>query len=118
MAPRVQRVSPCVNVFVTICDGRGQLFDVSVLTTDASVDYGEAMTHTEKEPAPSIRAELGRRRLTVGRLATATKMSIPRIQRRLSDPDTLQLGEIARIATALDVAPGELLAAWVEEVRR
>jgi len=76
------------------------------------------MTNTEKEPAPSIRAELGRRRLTVGRLAAATEMSIPRIQRRLSDPDSFQLGEIARIATALDVAPGDLLAAWVEEVRR
>jgi len=76
------------------------------------------MTHTEKEPAPSIRAELGRRRLTVGRLATATKMSIPRIQRRLADPDTFQLGEIVRIATALDVDPGDLLAPWVEQARR
>ena len=76
------------------------------------------MTNTEKEPAPSIRAELGRRRLTVGRLAAATGMSVPRIQRRLSDPDSFRLGEIARIATALDVRPGELLLAWVEEVRR
>lgn len=76
------------------------------------------MTTVEKEPTPSIRAELGRRRLTVGRLAAATKMSIPRIQRRLSDPDTLQLGEIARIATALDVTPGDLLAAWADEARR
>ena len=76
------------------------------------------MNTPEKEPAPSIRAELGRRRLTVGRLAAATDMSTPRIQRRLSDPDTFQLGEIARIATALDTTPGNLLAAWAEEVRR
>lgn len=54
----------------------------------------------------------------MGRLAVATEMSIPRIQRRLSDPDSFQLGELAKIATALDVQPGDLLAKWVEEVRR
>jgi len=76
------------------------------------------MNTSEKEPAPSIRAEMGRRRLTVGRLATATEMSVPRVNRRLADPDTFQLGEISRIATALDTTPGELLAAWVEGIRR
>jgi len=54
----------------------------------------------------------------VGRLATATEMSVPRVNRRLADPDTFQLGEISRIATALDTTPGELLAAWVEGIRR
>ena len=73
------------------------------------------MTNTEKEPAPTIRAELGRRRLTVGRLAAATEMSIPRIQRRLSDPGTLQLDEVHRIATALDMAPSALLSEWLTE---
>lgn len=53
----------------------------------------------------------------MGRLSAATEISPPRLQRRLSDPDTFQLGEIARIATALDVAPGDLLAKWAEEVR-
>lgn len=75
------------------------------------------MNTPEKEPAPSIRAELGRRRVSVGRLSAATEISPPRLQRRLSDPDTFQLGEIARIATALDVAPGDLLAKWAEGVR-
>lgn len=73
------------------------------------------MTNTEKEPAPSIRAELARRRLTVGRLVAATEMSQPRMQRRLSDPDSFQLGEIARIATALSVTPADLLATWLAE---
>lgn len=74
------------------------------------------MDNKEKEPAPTIRAELGRRRLTVGRLAAATEMSFPRIQRRLSDPGAFQLAEIARIATALDTPPSDLLSGWLEEV--
>lgn len=68
-----------------------------------------------REPAPTIRAELGRRRLTVGRLAAATKMSEPRLRRRLSDPDSFQLGELARVATALDVPTGELISPWIEQ---
>ena len=76
------------------------------------------MTNTEMEPTPSIRAELGRRRLTVGRLAAATEMSGYRIQSRLSNPDEFRLGEIVLIATALEVQPGDLLAKWAEAVRR
>ena len=66
-----------------------------------------------REPTPTIRAELGRRRLTVGRLAAATEMSEPRLRRRLSDPDSFQLGELARVATALDLSTGDLLAGWL-----
>lgn len=61
---------------------------------------------------------MGRRRLTVGRLAAATKMSVPRVNRRLADPDKFQLGELSRVATALDTTPGELLAEWLTEARR
>lgn len=73
------------------------------------------MNTGEKEPAPTIRAVLGRRRLTAGRLAAAAEMSQPRLQRRLGDPDSFQLGEIARIATALSVEPSDLLAGWLVE---
>lgn len=76
------------------------------------------MNTPEKEPTPTIRGELGRRRLTVGRLAAATKISEYRIQRRLSDPDTLRLGDISRIATALETTPAVLLEAWLSEPRR
>lgn len=70
-----------------------------------------------REPVPTIRAELGRRRLTVGRLAAATEMSEPRLRRRLSDPDSFQLGELARVATALDVPTRNLFDAWLEQER-
>lgn len=68
-----------------------------------------------REPVPTIRAELARRRLTVGRLAAATEMSGPRLRRRLSDPDSFQLGELAKVATALDVPTGDLIAPWLEQ---
>lgn len=73
------------------------------------------MDNAEQEPTPTIRAGIGRRRLTVGRLAAATKMSEPRTQRRLKNPETLQLGEVARIAAALETTPGALLEAWIKE---
>lgn len=76
------------------------------------------MNIAEKEPTPTIRGELGRRRLSAGRLAAAAEMSDKVLQGRLNDPDSFRLGEIVRIATALDVKPGDLLAKWAEEVRR
>lgn len=49
----------------------------------------------------------------MGRLAAATEMSDKVLRSRLGDPDSLRLGEIARIATALDVSHGDLIAGWV-----
>lgn len=69
-----------------------------------------------KEPAGSILAELGRRRVTVGRLAAATDFTSKTLQRRLDDPAQFRLGEIQRIATALDVTPGSLMEKWATEV--
>lgn len=90
-------------------------FDVSVLTFDVSVYIVDVMATEKNEPGPTIRAELGRRRTSVGRLAAATGMTRPRLKRRLDDPATFQLGELAAIATALTVTPGELLAGWLSE---
>ncbi|WP_062077769.1 hypothetical protein [Demequina globuliformis] len=73
------------------------------------------MDITEKEPTPTIRGELGRRRLAAGRLAAAAEMSDKTLQGRLNDPDTFRLGELARIATALDIERGSLLGPWLKE---
>lgn len=70
------------------------------------------------EPAGEILAEAGRRRMSEGRLAAASGFTTKTLQRRLDDPGEFRLVEIARIATALDVNTGDLLAPWVEEVSR
>jgi len=107
-----------VHVFVDWPYCYAKIGYVFVLTVDGCVYYGEAMNTPEREPAPTIRAEVARRRSSVGRLAAATEMTPPKFQRRLSDPDTFRLGEIARIATALDMEPATLLAGWFAEIDR
>jgi len=54
----------------------------------------------------------------VGRLAAATELSEKVLQSRLNDPDAFRLGEIARIATALELTTEEVLAAWLAEAGR
>lgn len=71
------------------------------------------MSNEVREPAGTIRAELGRRRQSEGRLAAASGMSQPRLKRRLDDPDSFQLGELAVIATALAVPVETLLSGWI-----
>ena len=70
------------------------------------------------EPAGSILAEVGKRRSKVGRLAAATGISGKTLQRRLVDPNQFRLGELAQIATALDVPTRRLVDPWCDEVDR
>lgn len=65
-----------------------------------------------KEPAATIRAELARRRETVGRLSAATGISLKTLHRRLASPDDFTVAELGAIATALEIDPALLLAAW------
>lgn len=74
------------------------------------------MNREIKEPAGTIRAELARRRRTVGWLSAATGISKQTLHRRLASPDDLTLAELGAIATALEVDPGVLFAASAPEV--
>lgn len=50
----------------------------------------------------------------MGRLAAATGFTKKTLQRRLDDPEQFRLAEIEKIATALEVTPGAVLAKWLE----
>lgn len=65
-----------------------------------------------REPAATIRAELARRRMTVGRLSAATGISTKTLHRRLASPDDFTVSELGVIATALEVDPATLMSAW------
>lgn len=73
------------------------------------------MEHIRMEPADTIRAELARRRMTVGRLAAATGISLNTLQRRLSGGD-FRLSELHAIATVLGIALTDLTDPYIEAV--
>lgn len=70
----------------------------------------------DKEPAPTIRAELARRRMSVGRLSAATGIPSSTLQRRLAKPEDFRLPELAAIATVLDISLETLTNAYSAEV--
>lgn len=70
------------------------------------------MDRESKEPADTIRAELARRRRSVGWLSAATGISAQTLYRRLANPDDLTVAELGVIATALEVDPEALFGAW------
>lgn len=72
------------------------------------------MDEIRKEPADTIRAELRRRRKSVGWLAAATGLSVQTLHRRLASPEKFDLSELGAIATAMDIDPELLFTAWVE----
>lgn len=71
------------------------------------------MNDTAVEPAATIRAELARRRRTVGWLSAATGLPSMTLQRRLATPEKFTLPELAAIATALDIDESTLLSGWL-----
>lgn len=70
--------------------------------------YVGAMDREIKEPAATIRAELARRRRTVGWLSAATGISAPTLHRRLANPGKFDISELAAIATAMELDPEHL----------
>lgn len=72
------------------------------------------MDEIRREPADTIRAELRRRRKSVGWLAAATGISVNTLHRRLATPEKFDLAELGAIATAMDVNPELLFTAWVD----
>lgn len=72
------------------------------------------MTLTERV-AEEIRALLGRKRITGAALARSLGVSEAWVSYRLSGKQTIDLGDMERIAAALGVAPVELLPA---DIRR
>lgn len=70
------------------------------------------MNHIRTEPADTIRAELARRRKSVGWLAAATGLSTQTLHRRLAAPEKFDLSELGAIATAMDLNPEVLFTAW------
>jgi transcriptional regulator with XRE-family HTH domain len=73
-----------------------------------------AVTLTERV-AEEIRALLGRKRITGAALARSLGVSEAWVSYRLSGKQTIDLGDLERIAAALGVAPVELLPA---DIRR
>lgn len=65
-----------------------------------------------QEPAATIRAELARRRRTVGWLSAATGISLNTLHRRLANPERFDLSELGAIATAMEIDPDVLFNAW------
>lgn len=74
--------------------------------------YGPHMAtaSTAEAVAGEIRAEVARQRLTWRTLAQTTDITPSTLSRRMADPASLSLGELLAICSALDIAPGELLA--------